>query len=232
MDDRQEKILNTIIQEHVKTSEPVGSKAIVDKYDLGISPASVRSEMGHLEKEGYIFQPHISAGRVPTDKGYRFYIHSLQEKEPSIPEREQKALKKKMSSFSDVDKTVKMTTQLLSELTHCASLATLSSTDIYYYGMANIMRQPEFTERSNVLGLADLFDHLTELLAELPNKEEEIVYIGKENPHLKKAECSIIIAPYQMKEKEGVLGVIGPTRMSYRRNISLLAFVTSSLEEF
>lgn len=232
MTERQKQILNIIIREYVKTSEPVGSNTIVFGYDLGVSPATIRLEMAYLEKEGYIYQPHTSAGRVPTDKGYRWFVSSVQEEKPELSEREEKALKKKLTSFSDMEKTVKMAAHLLSDLTHCAALATFSSSEIYYYGISYIFRQPEFENRLAALSFADLVDHLNEFLMELPQVKSEIIYIGQENPYLKKAGCSMIMSPYHLKEREGLLGLVGPTRMSYEKNLPLLDFVTNSLREF
>jgi len=234
MTERQEQILNIIINEYVKTSEPVGSNILVEKYNLGVSPATARLEMARLEKEGYIYQPHTSAGRVPTDKGYRWFVSSVQgqEEKHELSSREQGVLKKKLTSFSDEEKAIKMAAHLLSDLTYCAALATLSSNEIYYHGIANIFRQPEFEEKPAILGFADLIDHLNEFLKELPHIDREIIYIGEESPYLKKAGCSMIVSPYHAREREGVLGLVGPTRMSYDRNLSLLDFVTSSLEEF
>lgn len=232
MNDRQKQILNFIINEHVRTSEPVGSEAVSQKLGFNISPATIRLEMARLEKEGYIFQPHTSAGRVPKDKGYRWFVSSVQEEKPELTEREQGALKKKLTSFSDEERTVKAATNLLSDLTYCAALATLSPSEIYYYGLANIMRQPEFEERPNILGFADLIDHLNEFLREIPKIEEEIIYIGEESPYLRKAHCSLLVSPYHLREKEGILGLVGPTRMSYEKNLSLLDFVTAELKNF
>lgn len=235
MNERQKQILNFIINEHVKTSEPVGSEAISQKLGFDVSPATVRLEMVRLEKDGYIYQPHTSAGRIPTDKGYRWFVGSVQEEKIDKKElsgREQDALKKRLTSFSDDEKTVKMAANLLSDLTHCTALATLSSSDVYYHGITHIMRQPEFEERPSILGFADLIDHINEFLREIPHVDAEIIYIGEESPYLKKAGCSMIVSPYYLKDQEGILGLLGPTRMHYEKNLSLLDYVTASLKEF
>ena len=77
MEDRQKKILNAIIEQHLMSAEPIGSKTLLVSYDLGISPATIRNEMAQLEKAGYLMQPHTSSGRIPTDSGYRFFINIL-----------------------------------------------------------------------------------------------------------------------------------------------------------
>lgn len=235
MNGRQQNILDIVIREYVDTSEPVGSLAIVDKYGLEISPATIRAEMAFLEKEGYIYQPHISAGRVPTDKGYRWFVKNYKDKKEEdsfkLSERERQALKKILYSFSDTERTVKMAARLLSEMTHCGALATLSSSEIYYHGITNIFRQPEFEDRFKMLGFADLLDNISEFLSEIPSVEAEIIYIGDESPYLQKAGCSVIMSPYNIDGEEGLLGLFGPTRMSYEKNISILDFVNESLKD-
>src|SRR4030043_1192300 len=80
MNERQKKLLNLIINEHINPAEPVGSGILVEKTGLEVSPATVRNEMADLEKEGFIYQPHTSAGRVPTEKGYQFFVDNFVEK--------------------------------------------------------------------------------------------------------------------------------------------------------
>ncbi len=77
MDDRKLEVLRAIVTDYVSSQEPVGSKALVEHHDLGVSPATVRNDMAALEEEGYIMQPHTSAGRIPTDKGYRLFVDRL-----------------------------------------------------------------------------------------------------------------------------------------------------------
>jgi heat-inducible transcriptional repressor len=77
MDDRKLEVLRAIVADYVSSQEPVGSKSLVERHDLGVSPATVRNDMAALEEEGYIMQPHTSAGRIPTDKGYRLFVDRL-----------------------------------------------------------------------------------------------------------------------------------------------------------
>ena len=90
--ERRQKLLQFIVDEYVMTAQPVGSTAIVDKYALPVSSATIRNEMGRLEDEGYIAQPHTSAGRVPTDRGYRYYVEALMQEE-ALPEQTQQTIR-------------------------------------------------------------------------------------------------------------------------------------------
>src|SRR3954447_4260414 len=82
LDDRKLEVLRAIVEDYVETQEPVGSKALVERHSLGVSPATIRNDMATLEEEGYITQPHTSAGRIPTDKGYRLFVDRLSTVKP------------------------------------------------------------------------------------------------------------------------------------------------------
>ncbi|MFJ6214633.1 heat-inducible transcriptional repressor HrcA [Streptomyces sp. NPDC092296] len=116
LDERKLAVLRAIVQDYVGTEEPVGSKALVERHNLGVSPATVRNDMATLEEDGYIHQPHTSAGRVPTDKGYRLFVDRLAEVKPlSSPER--RAIRHFLDSAVDLDDVVTRTVRLLAQLT-------------------------------------------------------------------------------------------------------------------
>jgi heat-inducible transcriptional repressor len=116
-DDRRLRVLRAIVQDYVSTNDPVGSKALAARYDLGVSPATIRNDMAVLEEEGYIAQPHTSAGRVPTDKGYRLFVDRLAGVKPLSP-AERKAIQQFLDSAVNLDDVVDRTVRLLAHLTH------------------------------------------------------------------------------------------------------------------
>jgi len=117
MDDRKLAVLRAIVSDYVATQEPVGSKMLVERHQLGVSSATVRNDMAALEDEGYIAQPHTSAGRIPTDKGYRLFVDRLEQIKPlSLPER--RAIAEFLGSAVDLDDVVSRTVRLLAQLTH------------------------------------------------------------------------------------------------------------------
>lgn len=118
MDERKIKILEAIINDYVNTAEPVGSRTLAKKYDLGISSATIRNEMADLEEMGYLEQPHSSSGRVPSDKGYRLYVDKLMRAQELSPQ-EEVMIKSQLLDVAlyEVDKILKQATSLLSELT-------------------------------------------------------------------------------------------------------------------
>jgi len=117
IDDRKLDVLRAIVEDYVATEEPVGSRALVERHDLSVSSATIRNDMATLEDEGYITQPHTSAGRVPTDKGYRLFVDRLAEVKPLSPP-ERRAIQAFLDGAVDLDDVVSRTVRLLAQLTH------------------------------------------------------------------------------------------------------------------
>src|SRR4051812_10913702 len=116
LDDRKLAVLRAIVEDYVSTNEPVGSKALVDRHNLGVSPATIRNDMAVLEEQGYIAQPHPSAGRIPTDKGYRLFVDRLSTVKP-LSAAERRAIETFLSGAYDLDDVVGRTVRLLAQLT-------------------------------------------------------------------------------------------------------------------
>src|SRR6186713_1446021 len=116
VEDRKLAVLRAIVQDYVATQEPVGSKSLVERHQLGVSPATVRNDMAVLEEEGYIRQPHTSAGRIPTDKGYRLFVDKLSRVKPMSP-AEKRAIQRFLDGSVDLDDVVHRSVRLLAQLT-------------------------------------------------------------------------------------------------------------------
>jgi heat-inducible transcriptional repressor len=117
MDERKQKVLLAIVQDYIATAEPVGSRTIAKKYGLGVSPATIRNEMADLEEMGYIEQPHTSSGRVPSVRGYRYYVDYLMKKQDLTREEEDLIRSELETKARDVGKVIQRTGQLLSQMT-------------------------------------------------------------------------------------------------------------------
>ncbi|MBZ4686782.1 MAG: heat-inducible transcriptional repressor [Clostridia bacterium] len=141
MDERKHRVLQAIIQDYITTAEPVGSRSIARKYDLGVSPATIRNEMADLEEMGYLEQPYTSAGRVPSDKGYRFYVDCIMEKD-QLSEAEENFIKMQFAKkMEEIEEVIKKTSDLLSQLTQYTALVlgpNLSSSIFRYVQMSLI----------------------------------------------------------------------------------------------
>ena len=121
LDDRKLSVLRAIVEDYVRTHEPVGSKGLVDRHSLGVSPATIRNDMAVLEEEGFIAQPHTSAGRVPTDKGYRLFVDRLSQVKPLSP-AERRAIENFLAGAVDLDDVMGRSVRLLAQITRQVAL--------------------------------------------------------------------------------------------------------------
>jgi heat-inducible transcriptional repressor len=230
MTDRQAKILQAIVEQYAEVASPVGSSLLARAFD--VSSATIRSEMAELERLGYIYQPHTSAGRVPTDKGYRFYVNQLTEDsvtrlaKPSV----ERALTARVAGGGLPERTIRNTVDTLVELTHNLGLATIGD-QVYMSGLSNLFGQPEFMHPGQVQEVARLLDNLEPWLHEAAPNKPLSVYIGRENPIGRGAGCSLIISRFRSPFSDrSYIGVLGPTRQSYRDVMGLVAHAGQSLE--
>ena len=230
MTERQQQILSSIIEQYAEVASPVGSSLLAKVF--GVSSATIRAEMAELERLGYITQPHTSAGRIPTDKGYRLYVNNLSEEKESSPAvRAERALTARVSSGGMPERTIRNAVDTLVELTHNLGLATIGN-QLYMSGLSNLFGQPEFVQRGQVQQVAQLLDNLEPWLREAAPNEPLSVYIGRENPIGRTAGCSLIISKFHSPySDQSYIGVLGPTRQSYRDVMMLVRHAGEALEE-
>jgi len=231
---RQKKILSVVIEEYTNTAIPVGSDVLVKKYNLKVSSATIRNDMNELEKEKYLYQPHISAGRIPTDKGYRYFVEEIM-KDRELSKGEQQKLQKEILKLKT--KNIRITrsmAKLLSVLSGNLAISGIAKKgEFYEFGMSELLDEPEFKKLDDVCRLAEILDSIDENVGKLTKglKENETkIFIGKENPILGISNCSMMVSPYKLKTGEkGVLALIGPKRMKYAKNKSLLEYMKKLL---
>lgn len=230
MTERQKAILSAIVEQYAEVASPVGSSLLAKVFD--VSSATIRAEMAELEREGYIMQPHTSAGRVPTDKGYRFYVNNLAENQETLTEgRAERALTARVGHGGVPERMIRNAVDTLVELTHNLGLATIGN-QLYMSGLSNLFGQPEFIHVGQVQQVARLLDNLEPWLKEAALNEPLSVYIGAENPIGRGAGCSLIISRFRSPySDQSYIGVLGPTRQSYREVMSLVRHAGQSLEE-
>lgn len=223
--ERQQKILELIIQEYVSRPKPISSKILGQK--LGLSSATLRNEMKELEKGKYLIQPHISAGRIPTDKAYRLFIKSIKEKEIKFP------VKTNQKPSNDISRDI---TQTLAEMSGGLAFSAIKEMNSFYQtGFSNLLKFPELGDRDYFSEMAQTMEqfekHFDELFEKISDDETE-VFIGKDNPMSKTKRVSIIISKCRMpNDKHGVIGLLGPTRMKYDYNVSLINKLKEILED-
>ncbi len=231
MTDRQKQILGAIVEQYAEVASPVGSSLLAKVFQ--VSSATVRAEMAELERLGYIHQPHTSAGRVPTDKGYRFYVNNLTNETSilSMPERRaERALSSRVQDGGVPERAIRNAVDTLVELTHNLGLATIGN-QLYISGLSNLFGQPEFIHAGQVQQVARLLDNLEPWLREAAPNQPLSVYIGSENPIGRSAGCSLIISKFQSSYSDrSYIGVLGPTRQSYRDVMQLVRHAGEALE--
>lgn len=230
MTERQTQILAAIVEQYAEVASPVGSTLMGKLFN--VSSATIRSEMAELERQGYLHQPHTSAGRVPTDKGYRFYVNSLSDTiETTSGRRAERALAARVSGGGLPERTIRNAVDTLVELTHNLGLATIGD-QLYMSGLSNLFGQPEFINTVQVQEVAHLLDNLEPWLREAAPNEPLSVYIGRENPIGRSAGCSLIISRFRSPYSDrSYIGVLGPTRQSYRDVMMLVRHAGQALEE-
>lgn len=236
--DRQEKILSQIIEEYAETASPVGSVTMAKLFN--VSPATIRAEMARLESVGLIAQPHTSAGRVPTDAGYRYYVNNLAANttngadwlnEHTAENRGIHALEKRVNSQSRADAAIRGAVDSLVELTGNLGLATVGG-QLYLSGISRLFMQPEFMDTGRVQAVAKLLDNLEPWLREAAPGEALNIFIGHENPIGKNSEVSLIISKFVSPFSDrSYIGVLGPTRQNYVRVMALVKYAGQMLEE-
>lgn len=333
---REKSVLAAIVEDYVLRKEPIGSRTLSKDFHLNVSPATIRNTMMDLEEKGFLSQPHTSAGRIPTDAGYRLYVQELMDPKP-LSRREIAAIKKRLMSKemsiesilsqaaqvvglishqlgiilapsfeegvfeslqmvrihsdrvmlvlsirSRLVKTVVMeiesdlddeelhqTTLILNQRLHGLSVSEIrksirdrmanvsqgnpklislimdqaeilfrfdeQNTSLQYGGTSNLLEQPEFLDTTRLKSIFELLEernHLAHMLKAVEQAENDVtIIIGHENKEERLQTCSIIAAHYSIGNVDGVLSVIGPTRMSYARLISVVQQTTKILND-
>ncbi len=236
MNDRQKKVLANVVEWYSKTALPVGSQVLLKQFQFPVSAATLRNDMSLLEEEGYLYQPHTSAGRIPTDKGYRFYVEEEMGDE-QLSHEDQIELKHEL--LVRRVREARMSRTVAKLLSHFSGSFAVSGTPqseggMYDFGMKELLDNPEFHELDEVCRLVEVLDNIDEKFELLVGKlkdDETKIFIGAENPIAEMpSDVAMMVSPYRNKDGErGVLAIIGPKRMSYSKNKSLLEYMKKLL---
>ena len=243
---RQEKLLDFIIREYVKTAKPVGSVLIAKKAGFDLSSATIRNEMGELEKAGYLTQLHTSGGRVPTDKAYRYYVNLLLENDvgldPKAKDKDkiQKAFDNMPPDPREINKVV---ARVLSNLSENLVITGISQDeDFFKKGLVSLFENPEFKEFGEAFQLTRFFEEFEGMFQFIereffntlgtPRGVPVQIMIGKESPFRQIQHETVMCAKYGLPGNcVGSLTLVGPTRMDYEKNIALIKFITEELNK-
>lgn len=228
---RQGKLLDVIVKEYIDSAEPVSSQLLEEKYNFDISPATIRIEMQRLTDKGFLSQPHTSAGRVPTDKGYRFFVNNLLAKKTKSSVEIEEWFK---DDIEDTFQFVQSLTKHIAEMTKTLALSYLENENFFWKeGWEDILKEPEFEERDCLLNFANFLRNFESHIEELKTDSDIInVCIGKENALPKAKEFTVISSHYHLPGGgKGIISILGPKRMEYDKNINLINSLTEALAE-
>ena len=243
--ERQKEILFAIIEQYAELANPVGSVTLAKLFD--VSSATIRAEMAKLESLGLIAQPHTSAGRIPTDAGYRYYVNSLTEESEGpaydVPRAETSQpiptenygrgahfLELRVSAQASADAAIRGAVDSLVELTGNLGLGTIGG-QLYLAGISRLFTQPEFVDLARVRAVAKLLDNLEPWLREAAPGEPLNIFIGNENPIGKTSGVSLIISKFRSPFSDNsYIGVLGPTRQNYQKVMTLVRRAGEMLE--
>ncbi len=221
------RLLRLVVEDVVETGEPVGSQRLAETSGLDVSPATIRNWFAELEELGYLEQPHTSSGRVPTEKGYRFYLNELMQ-ERTLRQRELHRLQQATTRLSESADQLKHVARALAELARDAVICSDPRSQAYSTGLSNILAQPEFSARERVLSLGESLDRMDDIMKALRDQSftEPTALIGKDCPF--GDECGSVF----LTLKDGTLvGLLGPIRMNYSRGFTLLRAMNDLLDE-
>lgn len=229
--DRQKGILNHVVKTYIRSVEPVSSELLERKYGLGVCSATIRNEMQKLTDAGFLLQPHTSAGRVPTDKGYRFFVDSLlQDHSSKEDDFTPDWLKDEMD---DAVKLLQLATRNLALVSSNLSLGYLQDKNILWKeGWEEIIKEPEFKENKLMDDFIKMVRSFEEDISDFENCSEIKVYIGRESPLPRAREFSAIVTRCRFpKKQKGLFAIFGPKRMDYDKSIGSLNSLLHSLEK-
>ena len=220
MDPRIEQVLTCAIEDFIRTAEPISSQSLTKGHGLEVSSATIRNWFATLEEEGYLVQPHTSAGRIPTEAGYRWYISRFGEVEET--EEDCSVIEKSIG----VNRDIKQAAKTCAELTGLAVFLGSGTSDTYYTGLSQLFSQPEFRDSSRVISMSSILDRLDHQLNQLRKKQYEVptILIGESCPFGNASSSILLTLPNDV-----LIGVLGPLRMDYRRTRNIMSVIQKQL---
>jgi heat-inducible transcriptional repressor len=227
--DRQKNILKTIIKEHIKTAQPISSGFLVEKCRFNFSPATIRNEMMALEEAGYIFQPHTSAGRVPTEAAYNLFVQEF---------IDLKRVDKNIESCSEAldrifqtnEESLKQVAKMIAEQSGNMVFWAFHKNNLYHTGLSNLFAQEEFKQLNLIYDASGVIDRLEDIIDKIFNELilGQKVFIGSTNPFGNF--LSTVLVKYNFNNQSGLFGILGPLRMDYEKNLALAKYIESKFK--
>jgi transcriptional regulator of heat shock response len=229
--DRQKELLKALLEAYKDFAEPVASGYLAVKIKGKLSPATIRNELGELEKQGYIIQPHTSAGRIPTAKAYRFYVNNFLNERETLSKKIVDRIDRAFGENDDARMTIKEVSKLLAEEINAAVIAAFQKNDNYYTGLTNLFSQPEFKDQEFIMSVGEVIDKVDNIFNRFFEDDAAGIKIilGEENPFSQK--CGLVYTKYKYEDLDGIIMILAPLRTDYQKGHALLRAVTKNLEQ-
>ena len=226
VDERLSKVHEAVVTSYIRSGQPVGSRYVWSNFRIGLSPASIRSVMARLEGLGLLRKPHTSAGRVPTEKGYRLYVDCLM-KRAAVRKADARSISKALAAAPSLEEVLEHVCRSLQSLSHQTGIAVLPGTKhgviTRVAGTGNLVSAMHDTARAgSLLEVLESKDTIPRLLLSDESGSGTSVRIGSENVFRSMRWCSIIRSTYRIGDSTGAIGIIGPLRMEYPRFMALV----------
>ncbi len=226
---REHQILKVVVNEYMSSAQPVGSRLLWTRYGLGISPATIRGVMVALTEAGFLEQPHTSAGRVPTERAYRLFLEGAEASHPSLGEQEK--LSRRLAKAGTAKQAMRTLAAQLAEISGAAALF-CDADGTEAYRLRHVFGQSELAHPAVAEYVAELFDQAAEWLPRLaPEPGKVAVRIGQENDDFRASHVSVLAMQLEVSGKPAFIGLIGPTRLPYRKAMSLFEWGNQQVEE-
>ena len=231
---RRNMILTASIDSYIDSAAPVSSELLAQEFDL--SSATVRNILAELEEAGYLTHPYTSAGRIPTDKGYRYYVDFLMSEIQLVDNQKKRIIQEYKDKIESLEDVLEKTSEMISAITRYAGIVSLLEYEdrFFYKGLSYILQQPEFQDNEKIRMLINILEEKKRLIKIINEDFQETtkVYIGSEIGCPEIDSCSLVISSYRRgKRQNGRLAVLGPRRMNYDHIIPALEFISQVLSE-
>lgn len=221
MEIRQENLLKLVIDSYIRTAEPVGSKFLVSEYELDMSDATVRNELRELEEAGFLTHPHTSAGRIPTEAGYKLYVEKLMA--PVVTPKKIRAAFEQIAREAVGDEGVKLASKALAEEMQNAVIVAFGPDRVYYTGLSGLFAQPEFRSADYTINASAMFDQAEDLVGQLFERvvtPGPAIFVGSDNPL--GSHFSLVTARLP---NNTIINIMGPLRLDYAKGQSLMNLI-------
>lgn len=229
---RKQDVLKTLVETFVHTGQPVGSMQVMEQLPYEVSSATIRNDMAELTELGLLAQPHTSAGRIPTDFGYKTYVKVITEDRRELSKRQQEVLNKYFEKLRSLQEKYQAAARMLAKMSGSIGMLMDDTQNVYLSGMSNVARMPEFNDDQFGVKLMEALEQPKELMQNLNNSVnpgDVNVLIGQDNL-LQINKATVVITHFGPQGKR-VISIIGPTRMDYNKALPLVDYMRKLLND-